>query len=79
MLVSFDPEASNAVTAVVPTLPSEGYVRIETVLSVYPVSRSKLYALIRRGEFSKPKKIGATSAWNVADVRAALARLGSAA
>lgn len=51
-------------------LPSEGFVRLETVLSVFPVSRSAWWAGVRDGRFPKPIKLGPrTTAWHVADVR----------
>jgi prophage regulatory protein len=54
-------------------LPQTGFLRLPTVLALYPVSRSTWYAGIKAGRFPKPVKLGPqTSAWRVEDVRALL-------
>jgi predicted DNA-binding transcriptional regulator AlpA len=40
-----------------------------------PVGKTQLYALIRRGEFPAPTKVGASSFWRHADVLSALVDL----
>jgi len=52
------------------TLPSVGFVRLATVLAIYPVSRSSWWAGIRTGKFPAPVKLGPrTTAWRVEDIR----------
>lgn len=61
-------------------LPESGFVRLPSILAVLPISRTGLYNKIAAGEFPAPIKLGPrTSAWNVAAVREALAKLGVAA
>ena len=55
-------------------LPPVGFVRLPTVLSLFPVGRSTWWAGIRDGKFPAPVKLGPrVSAWRVADIRALLA------
>ena len=50
--------------------------RIRQVLAVYPIGRSTLYAMIKRGEFPLPVSLGARSVgWRAHDVFAFLASL----
>jgi predicted DNA-binding transcriptional regulator AlpA len=59
------------------TLPDTGYVRLPAVLSVYPVSKSKLYADIKNGKFPAPVKLSERiSAWDVKTLRAFLEAIG---
>jgi predicted DNA-binding transcriptional regulator AlpA len=65
--------ASNAATE----LPAEGFVRISTVLRVFPVSRAIWYEGIKAGRFPKPVKLNNSSkiaAWRVADIRELIER-----
>jgi prophage regulatory protein len=56
------------------TLPSEGYVRLPTILKVFPVGKSTFWKRVADGEFPQPVKLGSrTSAWRVADVRKMIA------
>lgn len=51
-------------------LPSEGLLRLNQVLSVFPVSRSTWFAGVKNGRFPQPVKIGPrTTAWRVGDIR----------
>ncbi|WP_411845692.1 helix-turn-helix transcriptional regulator [Roseibacillus persicicus] len=51
-------------------LPAEGFVRLEQVLEVIPVSKSTWFRGIQAGRFPKPIKLGArASAWRVEDIR----------
>jgi len=60
------------------TLPTEGFVRISQVLSVFPYSRSKLWQMVKDGQFPKPTKISENiSAWNVKTLRKKIEELES--
>ncbi len=51
-------------------LPQSGYVRLHTVLSVYPVSRSTWWQGVREGRYPKPVKLGRRiTAWRASDIR----------
>ena len=52
-------------------LPETGFLRLPTVLRVYPVSKSSWWAGIKAGKYPRPVKLGPRiSAWKVADIRA---------
>ena len=52
------------------TLPDTGYVRLETVLAIYPVSRSTWFKGVAEGRFPKPVKLSAHAAgYRVEDIR----------
>lgn len=52
-------------------LPAAGFMRLNTVLRIIPVSRSSWWLGIASGRFPKPIKLGPrTSAWRVEDIRA---------
>ena len=58
------------------SLPSIGFVRLPTILSVYPISKSKLYEDIKKGLFPAPiKKSKRISLWNVETLREFFASL----
>ncbi len=51
-------------------LPLEGYVRLPTVLDVYPVSRSTWWNMVKAGTAPQPVKLGPRiTAWRVSDIR----------
>lgn len=51
-------------------LPLEGYVRLPTVLAVYPVSRSTWWNMVKTGTAPQPVKLGPRiTAWHVSDIR----------
>lgn len=51
-------------------LPAEGFVRLEKVLEVIPVSKSTWFRGIQAGTFPQSFKLGArASAWRVEDIR----------
>lgn len=59
------------------TLPETGYVRLPSVLAVYPVSKSKLYSDIKEGKFPPPVKLSERiSAWDVGTLRRHLESIG---
>jgi len=58
-------------------LPEAGFVRLPTVLAVYPVSRSTWWLGVKDGRFPKPVKLGPrTTAWRVSDIRELLDGVG---
>jgi prophage regulatory protein len=51
-------------------LPTDGFVRLETVLNLIPVGRSTWWKGVREGRFPRPVKLGPrTTAWRVDDIR----------
>jgi prophage regulatory protein len=44
--------------------------RIPQILKVMPVSKSKFWLMVQKGEFPKPIKIGRSSFWTVKQVQA---------
>lgn len=56
-----------------PALPDTGFVRLPSILRVYPVGKSTWWAGVKTGRFPKPVKLGCrTTAWRVEDIRALL-------
>lgn len=43
--------------------------RIPQILQVMPVSKSKFWLMVQRGEFPKPIKIGRSSFWTIEQVQ----------
>ena len=43
-------------------------IRIPQILKVMPVSKSKFWLMVQKGEFPKPIKIGRSSFWTVEQV-----------
>lgn len=43
--------------------------RIEQVISLFPVSRVTVYRLIKSGQFPSPVKMGNTNLWRYAELR----------
>lgn len=53
-----------------PTLPTEGYVRIQQILEVIPIGRSSWWAGVKSGKYPQPVKLGPkTTAWKVSSIR----------
>ena len=49
----------------------KGFLRLEGVLKIFPVSKTVWYDGIRRGDYPKPVKLSErTSAWRVSDIKA---------
>lgn len=59
------------------TLPETGFVRLPTILKVFPVSRSTWWAGVKDGRFPKPVKLSEKiTAWRVEDIHALIAAHG---
>lgn len=51
-------------------LPTTGFLRLPSILSVIPVSKSTWWAGIKTGRFPKPVKLGVRiTVWRVEDIR----------
>lgn len=59
-------------------LPKSGYVRLPTVLAVFPVSKSSWYKGVKSGKYPQPVKLAArTTAWRAEDIHALLDGVGN--
>ena len=57
-------------------LPQEGYIRLPQVLALFHVEKSKIWDMVKKGQFPAPKKFGhKTSLWDVNEIRAVMERL----
>lgn len=62
------------------SLPATGFVRLPDVLSVFPVSKSTLWAGVKSGRYPAPFKISErVTAWRAEDIHAIIERLGTRA
>ena len=52
-----------------PQIPPITLMRIPQILKVMPVSKSKFWLMVQKGEFPKPIKIGRSSFWTVEQVQ----------
>ena len=52
-----------------PQIPPITLMRIPQILKVMPVSKSKFWLMVQRGEFPKPIKIGRSSFWTIEQVQ----------
>jgi predicted DNA-binding transcriptional regulator AlpA len=51
-------------------LPETGFVRIATILQIFPIGRSTWWQGVKDGRFPKPIKLGErTTAWKVEDIK----------
>jgi len=53
-----------------PQTPQITLMRIPQILKVIPVSKSKFWLMVQKGEFPKPIKIGRSSFWTIVEVQA---------
>ncbi len=68
-------EHKRAATVYARELPATGYVRLETVLVVFPIGRSTWWKGIKAGRYPAGVKLGPRlTAWRVEDLRALLER-----
>jgi prophage regulatory protein len=51
-------------------IPPITLMRIPQILKVMPVSKSKFWLMVQKGEFPKPIKIGRSSFWTIEQVQA---------
>jgi len=59
------------------TIPETGFIRLPVVLSLIPISKSSLYAGIKKGLYPAPVKLSErTSAWRVEDIRNLIEKIG---
>ncbi|HJV81344.1 helix-turn-helix transcriptional regulator [Noviherbaspirillum sp.] len=68
---TFSPQDSGKVISDgIPVLPETGFIRLPTVLKIYPISKSAWWQGIRAGHFPQGVKLGPrTTAWRVEDIR----------
>jgi len=60
------------------TLPETGFVRLPTVLKVFPVSKSTWWAGVKAKLYPQPVKLGPKiTAWRVEDIRQLIASRGA--
>lgn len=51
-------------------LPETGFVRLPTILKIFPIGKSTWWAGVKQGRYPKPVKLGQrTTAWNVNDIK----------
>jgi prophage regulatory protein len=61
-------------TPLQPILPETGYIRLPTVLAIFPVSRSTWWAGVKSGRFPQPVKLSPRcTAWRAEDISSLLA------
>lgn len=59
------------------TLPTQGFIRLASILALIPISKSAWWEGCRTGRFPAPVKLGPrTTAWRVEDIRALIEQLG---
>jgi len=57
---------------------SQGYYRIDHVLEIIPIGKTRWYAGIKSGEFPAPVKLGnRVSMWRKSEIHALVERLGA--
>ena len=61
-------------------LPQEGFVRLPTILAIFPVSKSGWWAGVKSGRYPQGVHLGPRlTAWQVEDIRNLIANAGNAA
>jgi predicted DNA-binding transcriptional regulator AlpA len=61
-----------------PTLPATGFLRLNQVLQLLPIGKTKWYAGLRTGEFPQPISLGPRAkGYRAEDIAALIKRLGS--
>ena len=59
-----------------PRSTGEGFIRLPQVLALFGVQKSKIWAMVKAGQFPAPKKFGhKTSLWDVREIREVMERL----
>jgi prophage regulatory protein len=58
------------------TLPDAGFLRVNQILAVIPISKSSWWAGVKAGKYPQPIKLGPnTTAWKVSDIRALIEQI----
>jgi prophage regulatory protein len=52
-----------------PQIPPITLMRIPQILKMMPISKSKFWLMVQKGEFPKPIKIGRSSFWTIEQVQ----------
>jgi predicted DNA-binding transcriptional regulator AlpA len=61
-------------------IPEMGFVRLPSILAVFPVSKATWLAGVKTGRYPKPVKLAArTTAWRAEDIRLLISSQGGAA
>ena len=59
-----------------PKIATNGFVRLNHLLKIFPISRSTWWAGVKTGRFPKPVKISSNiTAWRIEDINSLLAEL----
>lgn len=48
---------------------NDRFIKIEEVVNIVGLSQSRVYAMVKCGDFPKPVKLGKASRWSLATVR----------
>ena len=52
------------------SLPETGFVRLSTILKLFPIGKSTWWEGVKNGKFPRPVKLGQrTTAWKVEDIK----------
>lgn len=63
-----------------PSIPTTGFIRLPTVLTLIPVSRSGWWQGVKTGKYPAPVKLGKRcTAWRVEDIRRYIESVGGEA
>lgn len=63
--------------AIFASQPDDGLAKIHTVCAIFSCSTATAWRWVKSSKLPKPHKIGRTTVWRVADLRAALAKVGN--
>lgn len=59
------------------SLPNEGFMRIDSILAIFPISRSAWWAGVKAGTYPRGVKLSPRcTAWKVGEIRELLTRVG---
>jgi predicted DNA-binding transcriptional regulator AlpA len=55
----------------IPTLPVTGFIRMNQVIKIFPVNKTTIWRMIKRGDFPKSIRMGGNlTVWRVEDIKA---------
>lgn len=60
---------TSTTTSTTPPLMTTTLLRVNDILKIIPVSRSKFWVMVKTGEFPKPMKFGRLSCWSPEQVQ----------